>query len=543
MKSDIATLKNKFITEKKPVLDIITGIPHKMELVRFNKPTFCKYCQEFIWGVVGKQGYACQVCKYPAHKRCSEKAPASCVKPEEVQPAANEDISFYHKNISVEVISKILKWAQTGKMAVHREIPADSVVREVEIYNNAQCTVYRGKWHDKTVAIKQFHADDIFDWQQFWKEITLQCVTKHHKIVQVYGAHTTSQNPFIIMDYFTKGSLRDLVKEQKKKKEPIDYQLIISLLIDCATAIEYLHSKNIIHRDVKPANFLITDHLGVRITDFGVSRVQQNDMKMTLIGTPFWMAPEVLSGKEYSEKADVYSFALIIYELVTREEPYQELNLFNLEEHIVEKKLRPKIPDSCHPELYQLMELCWDSDPRERPSFHNILKYLNQVRDPKTGEKYVDRFQRLSEEALLFICDYLSLTELYNISQVSKGWYLISHNKIKQIGLRNPPQEQKRSWKREFYQRHTFRTISNAKEEDIETKLDLSVNNIIGQKENISSNTKSKEDYEKELSELKILLDSQQKMYEDLLNFKKKYEEDARRRFQEKTGRKEIQTK
>jgi serine/threonine protein kinase len=125
-----------------------------------------------------------------------------------------------------------------------------------------------------------------------------------------------------------------------------------------------------------------------KATDFGISRVI-TDLAMTFIGTPVYMAPEIWNKSSYSEKADVYSWSLVLYFLVARKEPYSEVGRFDLAKHIAVLQKRPIIPDYCPPDLSNLMSACWDPDPDKRPSFSEITTSLFEVRDPKTGLLFV----------------------------------------------------------------------------------------------------------------------------------------------------------
>merc|ERR1712137_859986 len=158
-------------------------------------------------------------------------------------------------------------------------------------------------------------------------------------------------------------------------------------LCDAAKGMAYLHSRNVIHRDLKPRNLLVGRDWTCKVADFGASTIQVHTSKtMTVIGTPSYMAPEVLAHTKYSEKADVYSFGIIIVEVYTGETPYSGpefadiRNQVQLISRIVKDHLHPdtsKLP----PELAHLVYDCWHDEPDLRPSFAEIIIRLRRLRN------------------------------------------------------------------------------------------------------------------------------------------------------------------
>ncbi len=142
------------------------------------------------------------------------------------------------------------------------------------------------------------------------------------------------------------------------------WPLRLNIAIGAASAIQYLHTLHVIHRDIKSLNVLITQEFVAKVTDFGTSRLLTR--KMTgLVGSPVWMAPEVLQAKQYSEKADVYSFGIVLWELLEKCLPYGDVPTGQLEQQVLLKK-RPPVPDYC-PEAYaKLMQACWANNPKKR---------------------------------------------------------------------------------------------------------------------------------------------------------------------------------
>lgn len=150
----------------------------------------------------------------------------------------------------------------------------------------------------------------------------------------------------------------------------------------------YLHNMGIIHRDLKSRNILTDNNWHIKIADFDLSRIRQatlykNDPSSTLVGTPSWMAPELIQGLKYDEKVDVYSFGMVLFELMTGEVPFaslyrpSEMNHVRIVYDVVKHGTRPLLPDYLSDPIKMLISKCWDQDSRERPSFSEVLTLLN----------------------------------------------------------------------------------------------------------------------------------------------------------------------
>jgi len=166
------------------------------------------------------------------------------------------------------------------------------------------------------------------------------------------------------------------------KNVPLDQGIITEIAISAASGIDYLHNHcNLIHRDLKSMNLLINTyktHLDVKVCDFAFSRIINKKEHMTgNIGTVSWMAPEVLEMKKYNEKADVYSFGVILWELVSREIPYSKTESFTIIMDVIKGK-RLVVPRDCPTELKRLITACWSPKPKHRPSISNIIQTLKK---------------------------------------------------------------------------------------------------------------------------------------------------------------------
>lgn len=210
-------------------------------------------------------------------------------------------------------------------------------------------------------------------------EIKIIALINHPSVIRFVGFNKLNfageEKPIIITPYCSKGSLEDYVKLAHKKKLNDTQKLII--LYGIASAMKFLHEHDpqILHRDLKPANILLDDDLYPKICDFGISRFFQDEEDSNWEGTPLYMAPEIIKDKKYTEKGDVYAFAIITYELMFNETPFDVKKrrvLFTK----VKKGERPIIEDQIASSYKNLIEKCWSQNPENRPSFSDILNEL-----------------------------------------------------------------------------------------------------------------------------------------------------------------------
>jgi serine/threonine protein kinase len=245
--------------------------------------------------------------------------------------------------------------------------------------------VWRGRCRGMDVAIKKLHkqAMDAKTLKDFRKEVEIMSNNHHPNLVLYMGACTQPGKMVMVSELIKHGSV-----EQALHAPNADLSLSqrLKILQDTANAINWLHCSNpqIIHRDIKPSNLLIDDNWHVKVCDFGLSRIKpKSDSKFkdvdSIPGTPLWMAPEVMQGLELDEKCDVYSFAIVAWEVLTGNAPYTEFDDYDgFKDAICSRQVRPPIPASMHPLLVDLLRACWAPHARDRPSFDRILRHLQR---------------------------------------------------------------------------------------------------------------------------------------------------------------------
>ncbi|KAH7523458.1 hypothetical protein FEM48_Zijuj06G0013200 [Ziziphus jujuba var. spinosa] len=258
------------------------------------------------------------------------------------------------------------------------EIDASLLKYEKRIASGSSGDLYKGTFCNQDVAIKVLKAGHLNETMQreFAQEVYIMRKVRHKNVVQFIGACTRHPNLCIVTEYMAGGSMYDFLKENSV----LPLQSLLRVAIDVSKGMNYLHQSNIIHRDLKAANLLMDENGVVKVSDFGVARVRAQSGVMTAeTGTYRWMAPEVIEHKPYDHKADVFSFGVVLWELLAGKLPYENLTPLQAAVGVVQKGLRPKIPRHAHPILVELLERCWLQDPSLRPEFSEIVGILQNM--------------------------------------------------------------------------------------------------------------------------------------------------------------------
>ncbi|XP_047124111.1 mitogen-activated protein kinase kinase kinase 2 isoform X1 [Hydra vulgaris] len=215
--------------------------------------------------------------------------------------------------------------------------------------------------------------------EKFRHEISLFKKLNHERVVEYYTSSCTSTTISIVMEFMEGGSLYDKISKEgaldERTASEKSYQILDGLM--------YLHSKNIIHRDIKGANILLDLDGNCKLADFGISKQIQTIRSQagckTSTGTPYWMSPEVIKAGvndvEYGKKADIWSFGCTVLEMLTTKPPWFELPPMSAIFHIATRPTVPHLPDNSSTSCVTFVNDCFISDPALRPNASQLLLY------------------------------------------------------------------------------------------------------------------------------------------------------------------------
>ena len=165
-----------------------------------------------------------------------------------------------------------------------------------------------------------------------------------------------------------------------KKKKKLNNLQKIYIALQLASAIHYIHFRNIVHRDIKSDNVFLDETLKIKLSHFGLSTNLKNiSEKKTFYENFAYMAPEIMLEKNYNKSADIFSYGMILWELITNQIPYNNLKKEEIINEVAKKKKIVKIPEDGNMVLIELTKLCLQYKPENRPTIEKIVKYLYEV--------------------------------------------------------------------------------------------------------------------------------------------------------------------
>lgn len=273
---------------------------------------------------------------------------------------------------------------KTPKMDRRFEIEPHEVRFAEQIGSGGFGVVFRGKFRGQLVAIKKIHANALSNAAsiaEFQSEVAVLCTLAHPNILKFMGACVKPPNLMIVTEFMARGTLFDILHQSSMK---VTWAMRRRMALDSCRGMRYLHDSKLLHRDLKSSNIMVDENFKCAIGDFGLTRISHGAVAAQMTGqcgTFQYMAPEILSSKPYSEKADVFSFGILLWELVARKLPFFGMQPMQVGIAVSQQGLRPTMPPKCPAPLEKLMRACWDQNPNKRPSFAQVQVILEAMPD------------------------------------------------------------------------------------------------------------------------------------------------------------------
>uniref|UniRef100_A0A7N5ZUA4 Mitogen-activated protein kinase kinase kinase 7 n=1 Tax=Anabas testudineus TaxID=64144 RepID=A0A7N5ZUA4_ANATE len=267
---------------------------------------------------------------------------------------------------------------ETPAGCLFEDIQREDIQVEAAVGRGTFGVVFKAVWKGKDVAIKTIESEN--ERNAFLVELRQLSRVNHPNIVKLYGS---CDNPVcLVMEYAECGSLYNLLHSADPQAH-YTASHAMSWCLQCAQGVAYLHAmkpKALIHRDLKPPNLLLVARGTVlKICDFGTACDIQTCMTNNK-GSAAWMAPEVFEGSNYSEKCDVFSWGIILWEVITRKKPFDEIggSAFCIMWAVHRGTRPPLIRDLPEP-IETLMTRCWDKKPSQRPSMEQVKNTMSDL--------------------------------------------------------------------------------------------------------------------------------------------------------------------
>ncbi|NXV46935.1 M3K21 kinase, partial [Uria aalge] len=280
--------------------------------------------------------------------------------------------------------------------------------------------VYRATWRGREVAVKAARQDPDEDItataESVRQEAKLFAMLRHPNIIALHGVCLREPNLCLVMEFARGGSLNRALAAAAapgagaaRGVRRIPPHILVNWAVQIARGMLYLHDEAIVpilHRDLKSSNILLLEKMEhddicnktLKITDFGLAREWHRTTKMSAAGTYAWMAPEVIKSSMFSKGSDIWSYGVLLWELLTGEVPYRGIDGLAVAYGVAVNKLTLPIPSTCPEPFAKLMKECWEQDPHIRPSFALILEQLTAIEGAVMTEMPQESFHSMQDD-------------------------------------------------------------------------------------------------------------------------------------------------
>ncbi|XP_062886847.1 tyrosine-protein kinase Srms [Mobula hypostoma] len=240
--------------------------------------------------------------------------------------------------------------------------------------------VWEGIWNENQhVAIKMLKKDDM-NVDMFLQEIKIMKSISHPNLIRLYAVCSIEEPVYIITELMSKGSLKEYLSGDEGKTLTITHHVYFASQV--AEGMAYLERHKFVHRDLAARNVLVGEDLVCKVADFGLMRLIRDEVYNVQAGTKLpvkWTAPETANYQRYSVKSDVWSFGVLLYEIVTYgNDPYERMTNQETVDKVNQGYRMPR-PKTCTPDIYDIMLRCWNESEENRPSFSTLTEELNSL--------------------------------------------------------------------------------------------------------------------------------------------------------------------
>lgn len=276
---------------------------------------------------------------------------------------------IYHKQ---KVLGKgsfgkaiLVECESDGSFAVIKQIDLSNMSKEEETEALLEAKIMENLWHQNIIGFKEVYK-------------------------------TKSKKLCIVMEYADGGDLQSIIKEAKEQKKYLSENEILNYFTQICLAIKHLHDRKILHRDLKSQNIFVTKAGIIKLGDFGIARVLSHTKEnlQTIVGTPYYLSPEIVENKPYNHKSDIWSLGILLYEMCALEPPFNGTSLHMLALRIVKANYNP-IPKQYSAKLSLLIKKLLNPNTKERPSINKILKIdiiAKRAKELLNEEEYIQEF-------------------------------------------------------------------------------------------------------------------------------------------------------
>lgn len=363
---------------------------HLFQAKRFNRKAYCGQCSERIWGL-GRQGYKCINCKLLVHKRCHILVPLTCRKHMEPRvddksdegdnpPEETDGINIIPPPRKIESrkdgsedIKPVIDGMDGIKISQGLSLQDFDLLRVIGRGSYAKVLLVRLKKNDQTYAMKVVkkelvHDEEDIDWVQTEKHVFEQA-SNNPFLVGLHSCFQTPSRLFLVIEYVNGGDL--MFHMQRQRKLPEEHARFYAAEI--CIALNFLHERGIIYRDLKLDNVLLDAEGHIKLTDYGMCKegLGPGDTTSTFCGTPNYIAPEILRGEEYGFSVDWWALGVLMFEMMAGRSPFDIITDnpdMNTEDYlfqvILEKPIR--IPRFLSVKASHVLKGFLNKDPKDR---------------------------------------------------------------------------------------------------------------------------------------------------------------------------------